>query len=75
MLLAIIIVAYIIGYALSYLYLRAVVRSKHNRNWLLIEKLNVMTLSLFSWVIVCMCAMLLILGPLIKIDFDKEVKW
>ena len=75
MLLTTIIITYFIGYALSYLYLRAVVRAKHSRNWLIIEKFVVIMLSLLSWIIVCICAMLLILGPLIKIDFEKEVKW
>lgn len=75
MLLMTVIVTYIIGYALSYLYLRAVISAKHNRRWLLIEKLAVIMLSLFSWIIVFMLAMLMIMIPLIKIDLDKEVKW
>lgn len=66
---------YIFGYTLAYLYLRAVVRAKNNRNWILLEKLIVTFLSLFSWLIVCLCGLLLFLGPLIKIDLEKEVKW
>ncbi len=63
------------GYALSYLYLRAVVRAKHDRDWILLEKLVVVVLSVFSWVIVFALALVFIFGPLIKIDFDKKVKW
>lgn len=63
------------GYALSYLYLRAVVRAKHDRDWILIEKLVVIAISLYSWVVVFALALVFIFGSLIKIDFDKKVKW
>lgn len=68
-------VAYMVGYVLSYLYLRAVIRAKHDRHWLLIERLTVMALSLFSWLIVFALAFLFLISPLIKIDLDKQVKW
>lgn len=63
------------GYITCYFAFKAIVRIKHNRGWLLMEKIVVIALSLFSWLGVLAFAFLLIAGFIFRIDFDKEAKW
>lgn len=69
------IVLYIIGYILSYVWFRDLARAIHNGKWLQMEKIIVIALSLFSWVGVFVNVILFILVSTTKIDLDKECKW
>lgn len=75
MLIAVIIALYILGCALTYLYFRKLTRRKFNRDWLLIERIIVIGLSLFSWLAII--AFLIFVSTIIIADVnpDKEVKW
>lgn len=75
MLLPYLIIGYIIGYSLCYFWFRAIIRDRRQSSWILMEKLVVIVLSLLSWVALTGCVLLILIGPLFKIDFDKECKW
>lgn len=75
MVLTIIISLYILGYVLSYLWLRTIVRDKEGGDWILLEKIVVCTISLLSWVAILAVVFLIILSPVFKIDVDKKCKW
>ncbi len=75
MVLLLLIAVYLLGYACAYLCFRSLIKAKYNRNWLLLEKIIVITLSLFSWVGILVFAFIIIAGFIFKIDLDKQCKW
>lgn len=71
MLIAIISVLYILGYIISYRYIRKVIRNHHDDDWVLIEKITTITISLFSWISI----IAIITFVLCDLDLDKKCKW
>lgn len=69
------IAVYLLGYVCAYLSYRSLIKSKHNRDWLLIEKIVVIALSLFSWPGLLTFAFIIIAGFTFRIDLDKQCKW
>lgn len=75
MVLLLLIAVYLLGYVCAYTAFRSLIRTKFNRHWLLMEKIIVITISLFSWVGILAFAFIIISGFIFKIDLDKQCKW
>lgn len=74
MVIAVIIIAYALGFLVSYRTIRNIVRVKMEGDWILLEKIVVIILCLWSWLI--LLGFLLLKSPLLrKIDIDKPCKW
>jgi hypothetical protein len=66
---------YLMGYVFSYMCYRSMIRTKFNRNWLLLEKIIAIALSLFSWAGLITFGLIIITGLTFRIDLDKQCKW
>lgn len=75
MLVAVIIGCYLLGCLYAYRNIRAIIRYKRGEDWLLLEKIVSITISLFSWGMVIGIIVLFFLNSFNKIDLDKKCKW
>lgn len=71
MVISLITALYVLGFVFSYRILRRIIRTHNENDWIVIEKMATIAISLFSWLSIISIITIL----LFQIDLDKKCKW